>query len=120
MKGFTPLMSKSMEANLGKGVQLGAVFAEVSSARMETNSMLRLYSSIRSQRLSSVLPKSHLRFVFATGISKAELILHRSALEGTKQIRSDAIEPVGSVEARLAFGGEGCGRNRQRRDRYLG
>jgi len=28
-----PLMSKSMESALGKGIQLGAVFAEVSSAR---------------------------------------------------------------------------------------
>ena len=31
MKEYTPLMSKLMERTLGKGVQLGAVFAEVSS-----------------------------------------------------------------------------------------
>jgi hypothetical protein len=34
MKEFKPLMSKSMERGLGKGIQLGAVFAEVSHARM--------------------------------------------------------------------------------------
>ena len=67
-----------------------------------------------------MLPKSHLRFVLSTGVSKAEVTLDRSALEGTKQIRSDAIKSVGSVAARLAFGGQGRRRNRQRRDRYLG
>jgi len=30
MKGFKPLMNRSMERTLGKGIQLGAVFAEVS------------------------------------------------------------------------------------------
>ena len=30
MKGYTPLMSGSMERTLGKGIQLGTVFAEVS------------------------------------------------------------------------------------------
>jgi hypothetical protein len=84
-----------MERNLGKGIKLGAVFAEVSSACMGTSRMLTPPSSIRSQRLSSVLPTSHLRFVLSTGESKAEVILDRSALERTKQIRSDAIGPVG-------------------------
>jgi len=32
MEEYTPLMSKSMERTLGKGIQLGAIFAEVSSA----------------------------------------------------------------------------------------
>jgi len=31
MKGFTPLMSISMERTLGKAIHLGTVFAEVSS-----------------------------------------------------------------------------------------
>jgi len=84
MKGFTPLMSKSMESTLGKGIQLGTVFAEVSSARMETSRMLTPLSSIRSQRQSSALPKSHLRFALSTGVSKAELIPDRSAHEDTK------------------------------------
>jgi len=106
---------------VGKGVQLGAVFAEVSSARMEISRVLTPLSSIRSQRLSSVLPKSHSRFVLSTGGSEAEVItLDRSALEGTKQIRSNAIKFVGSVAARLTFGGQGRRRNRQRGDRYLG
>ena len=120
MKGYKPLMSKSMERAMGKGIQLGAVFAEVSSAPMETGRTLTPPSSIRSQRLSSVLPKSHSRFVLTTGGSEAEVTLDRSALEGTKQARSDSIEPVGSVTARLAFGGESCRRNRRRRDRNLG
>jgi len=120
MKGFEPLMSKSMESALGKGIQLGAVFAEVSSARMETSKTLTPLSSIRSQRLSSVSPKSHLRFVLSNRGSIAEVTLHRSALEGTKQIRSDAIELVGSVAARLASGSHGGKRNRQRRDSNLG
>jgi hypothetical protein len=75
-----------MERNLGKGIQLGAVFAEVSSARMETSKTLTPISSIRSQRLSSVLPKSHSRFVLSTGVSNPDVTLDRSALEGTKQI----------------------------------
>jgi len=105
---------------VGKGIQIGAVFAEVSSARMETSKTLTPFSSIRSRRLSSVLPKSHSRFVLSLGGSEAEVTLDRSALEGTKQVRSDAIEPVGSATARLAFGGEGRRRNRRRRDRDLG
>jgi len=55
-----------------------------------------------------VLPKSHLRFVLSTGISEAEVTLSRSALEGTKQVRPDAIDPVGSVAAHLAFGEQSC------------
>jgi len=109
-----------MERAVGKGIQLGAVFAEVSSARMETSRTLTPLSSIRSQRLSSVLPKSHSRFVLSAGGTEEELILDRSALEGTKQVRSDAIEPVGAVTARLAFGGDGQRRSRQRRDQDLG
>ena len=96
-----------MERTLGKGIQLGAVCAEVSPAHTESSRTLTPLSSIRSQRLSSVLPKSHLRFVLSTGVSKAGVTRYRLALEGTKQIRSDAQEPVGSVETRLAFGGEG-------------
>jgi hypothetical protein len=75
-----------MERTLGKGIQLGAVFAEVSSAHMRTGRMLTPLNSIRWQRLSSVLPKSHLRFVLSTGVSKAEVILDCSALERTKQM----------------------------------
>jgi len=120
MKGYEPLMSKSMERAVGKGIQLGAVFAEVSSTRMETSWTLTLLSSIRSQRLSSVLPKSHSGFVLSAGGSEEVLTLDRPALEGTKQVRSDAIKPVGSVTARLAFGRDGRRQNRQRRDRDLG
>jgi len=32
MERYNPLMSKTMERNLGKGIQLGAALAEVSSA----------------------------------------------------------------------------------------
>jgi len=93
-----------MERAVGNGIRLGAVFAEVSSARMETSRTLTPLSSIRSQRLFSVLPMSHSRFVLSTGGSEEELTLDRSALEGTKQVRPDAIKPVGPVTARLAFG----------------
>ena len=113
-------MSKSMERAVEKGIQIGAAIAEVSSARIETNRTLTPLSLLRSQRLCSVLPKSHSRFVLSAGGSEEELTLDRSALEGTKQVRSGAIEPVGSVTARLAFGGDGRRQNRQRRDRDLG
>ena len=73
-----------MERAVGKGVQLGAVFAEVSPACIETSWTLTSLSSIRSQRLSLVLPKSYLRFVLSTGVSKAEVTLDRPVLEGTK------------------------------------
>ena len=36
------------------------------------------------QRLSSVSPRSRLRFVLSTGISGTEVTLHDLALEGTK------------------------------------
>jgi len=52
MKGYKPLMSKTMERTLGKGIQLGAVFAEVCSAHTETSRTLTPLSSIQSQRLS--------------------------------------------------------------------
>ena len=120
MKGYKPLMNKFMERAVERGIQLGAVFAEVSSARMETGRTLTPLSSILSQRLSSVLPKSYSRFVLSTGGSEAAVTLDRSALEGTKQVRSDAIGPIGSVTAHLAFGGEGRRRNRRRRDRDPG
>ena len=35
MEEYTPLMSKSMERAFGKGIQFGAVFAEVSSPVMK-------------------------------------------------------------------------------------
>jgi len=40
MEKFTPLMNKSMERTLGEGIQLGAVFAEVSSACMGTQQVV--------------------------------------------------------------------------------
>ena len=42
------------------------------------------------------------------------------ALEGAKQIRPDAVGPVGSVAAHFAIGEEGRRRCRVRRDRNLG
>jgi len=71
MKEFKPLMNKTVERTLEKGIRLGAVFAEVSSARSETSRTLTPFSSIRSQRLSLVLPKSHLRFVLSSGAIKS-------------------------------------------------
>jgi len=41
------------------------------------------------------------------------------ALEGAKQIRPDAVGPVGSVAAHFAIGGEGRRRYRLRRDGNL-
>ena len=66
-----------------------------------------------------MLPNSHSRFVLSSA-SEAEVTLDRSAHEGTKQIRSDAIEPVGSVAMHLSFGGQGRRRNCWRRDRDFG
>jgi len=68
MKRYKPLMSNRVERTLGRGIQVGVVFAEVSTTRIETSRTLTPLSSIRSQRLSSVLPKALLRFVLSTGI----------------------------------------------------
>src|SRR5258706_12199436 len=87
---------------------------------METNRTLTPFSSTLSQRPSSVLPKSHSRFVLCAGVSETEVTFDHSAHEGTKRMRSDAIEPVGSVTAHLASGGQGRRRNCLRRDRDLG
>ena len=83
--------------------------------------MLTSFSSTLSQRPSSGLPKSHSRFALSTsGVSETEVMIDHPAHEGTKRMRSDAIEPVGSVAAHLAFGGQGRRRNCLRRDRGLG
>jgi hypothetical protein len=87
---------------------------------METSKTLTPISSTRSQKLSSVLPKSHSRFVRSPGVPKPEVTLDRSALEGTKQMPSNAIGAVGSIAARLAVIGQGRRRNYYRRDRDLG
>ena len=57
-----------------------------------------------------------MRSVVSTGNSEAEVTLDRSAHEGTKQIRPDAIEPIESFASHLAFGGQRRRRSRQRRD----
>ena len=56
----------------------------------------------------------------AARVSGTELTLECVAIERTKQIRPDAICPVGSVAAHFAFGEEGRRRCRLRRDRNLG
>ena len=56
----------------------------------------------------------------AASISGTELTLAYLALEGTKQIRPDAIGPLGSFAAHFAFGGKGRRRCRLRRNRNLG
>ena len=67
-----------------------------------------------------VLPASRSRSVPAASVSGAELTLECVALEGAKQIRPDAIGPLGSVAADFAFGEEGRRRCRLRRDRNPG
>ena len=67
-----------------------------------------------------VLPASRLRFVPAAVVSGTELTLACLALEGTKQIRSDAVGHFGSATAHFAFGEEGRRRRCLRRDRNLG
>ena len=47
-------------------------------------------------------------------------MLDRSALKGTNQIRSYAIETVGPFAAHFAFGGDGRGRKYLRRDGDVG
>ena len=60
MKGYKSLMSKSMERAVGKGIQLGTVFAEVSSAHMETSRTLT--PLVRSDRKGSPrCCQSHIR-----------------------------------------------------------
>ena len=44
-------------------------------------------SRTQFQRLSLVLPRSHLRFVLATGILDVEVMLDGLALEGTKPVQ---------------------------------
>ena len=56
----------------------------------------------------------------AASVSGTELTLECVALEGAKQVRPDAIGPLGSFAAHFAFGEEGRRRCRLRRDRNLG
>ena len=54
-----------------------------------------------------MLPRSHLRFVLAIGISEGEVTLESLAVEGTKQVRSDALGTLWSCAADSAAGGKG-------------
>ena len=67
-----------------------------------------------------VWPVSHLRFVLATVVSEAKVTFERLALEGTNQIRPNAVGPVGSLAAHFAFGGQGRRRDHLQGDRNLG
>jgi len=58
--------------------------------------------------------------VLSTGLSETDVTFGRSALEGTEQVRPDTTDPLGSVAAHLAFGGQGRRRNSQRKDRDFG
>ena len=64
-----------------------------------------------------MLPRSHLRFVLAIGISEGEVTLESVAVEGTKQVRPDALRTLRSGAADSAFGRKGGRTNRLRRDR---
>ena len=87
---------------------------------METSGRLTPSSSILLQGLSSVLLALRLRFVPAASVSGTELTLDCLAIEGAKQIRRDAIDPLESVTAHYTFGGEDRRRCRLRRGRNLG
>ena len=67
-----------------------------------------------------MLLRLHLRFVLATGVSATEVTLDYLALEGTKRVRPDPINPSGQVEAHFAFRGHYRGQNSLRRDGSLG
>ena len=67
-----------------------------------------------------VLLVLRLRFVPAASVSGTELTLDFLAIEGTEQIRSDAVGPLGSVAAHFTFGREDRGRCGLRRNRNLG
>ena len=81
------MMSGSKEKSLEGAIKYGAVFAEVGRPTLYETSKKLTHDRTQLQGLSSVLPRSRLRFVFAsTGISEAEVTLHCVALEGTKQV----------------------------------
>ena len=50
---------------------------------------------------------SHLRFVLAPGTSKGEVTLDGLDVEGTKQVRPDALGPLRSGATYSAFGEKG-------------
>ena len=82
---YTPMMNGSTEKYLERAIKYGAVFAEVGCPTSTWNEHeLTPDSWTQSQRLSSVLPRSRLRFVLATGILEAEVTPHGLALAGTK------------------------------------
>jgi hypothetical protein len=64
------MMDAQTERVVDKVIKYGTVFAEVSAPtwvlHIETSRELTLSSCTQSQRLSSVLPASRLRFVLAT------------------------------------------------------
>jgi len=66
-----------------------------------------------------VLPTLRLRFVLATGIVVAEIMLDHLALEDTKRVRPDTIGSSGPIEAYFAFREHCRGQNSLRRDGSL-
>ena len=105
LKEHTPLMSGSIVKSVDRAMKYGAVFAEVGCPTSTWNEQkLTPDSSIQLQRLFSVLPRSLLRFVLAIGISKAVVTLDGLALEGTKQVRPNAVGPLRSGPTYFAFG----------------
>ena len=66
-----------------------------------------------------MLQASRLRFVPTAGVSDAKVTLDGLAVEGTKQVRPDAIRSLRSSTKDFAFGEEGRRGNRFRRDRTL-
>jgi len=79
-------MSRSIEKVVDKAFKYGAAFAEVSSPTSEKNKTLTAFSCSQFQKLPSLLPGLHLKFVLGTGISEAEVTLDGLALAGTKQV----------------------------------
>ena len=66
---------------------------------MEPGKPLTPFSRLISQGLSSVSPKSCLRFVLADGVSEAQVTFGRAGPEGTEQIRPDGVGPYRSAAA---------------------
>jgi len=67
-----------------------------------------------------MLPRLRLRFVLATDISAAEIMLDHLALEHTKRVRPDTIGSSGPIEAHFIFRERCCGQNCLRGDGCLG
>ena len=100
-------MDTSTERAWERVFTYGGILTEVRRPVLKATKPLTPFSQLTSQKFSSVLPKSYLRFVLAIPYQKVGITLDRLGFERTNQKRPDHVGPFGTAGTHYAFGGQG-------------